>query len=84
MKDIIMKDIAKNLEGIRYKKCVKLNEKEFIVEIDEAFIHIDGEMYWREGKNIIEQVKNAVLQHENWAINSNELEALNKWDGIIK
>ena len=88
MKDIkvnkkILDDLNSRIDGNRYVKTVRLGRNNYVVEIDNNFIWIEGECYWREGDNIIEQVSNAVLQHENWLINSNELKSLNEWDGII-
>lgn len=66
-----------------FKKVVYLEGVSYIVEIGERALFIDDCFYPRRGKNIIEQISNAVLEHADWILNSEELTLLNQWNGII-
>lgn len=66
-----------------YWKAVTFGNNYYTVKITLGHIIIDDCIYDRIGDNIIDHIKNAVLEHNNWCINSNELKALKEWDGII-
>lgn len=69
---------------IPYTKAVSFGTTNYTVEVTLTSIIIDCKyIYHREGDNIINQIKNAILRHQNFSISGDELTLLDSWDGRV-
>lgn len=67
-----------------YTKVVTFGTDSYVVEVTLTSIVVDKKyIYDRRGSNIINQIKNAILEHQNLSINGDELALLNSWDGRV-